>query len=76
MVPTSMLEAAQMLQDRENEFNKLPLDIRKQFNFNFNEYIAEAGNNIESWATKMGIIKEAEPDLPLEVPPTEAEGGE
>ena len=76
MVPTSMLEAAQMLQDRENEFNKLPLDIRKEFNFNFNEYIAEAGNNIESWSKKMGLIPEVDPTLPKVQTVEEPKGGE
>lgn len=56
--PKSMLEAAIMLNDQEVEFNHLPLDIRKAFNFSFTEYLAEANNNLESWATKMGYVKE------------------
>lgn len=73
MVPTSMLEAAQMLQDRENDFNQLPLDIRKQFNFSFTEYIAEAGKNFKSWSEKMGLIKEPSPEPKPEAP---KEGGD
>ena len=76
MVPGSLLEAAMMLQDRENEFNQLPIDIRREFNFNFNEYIAEAGKDIKSWSKKMGIYKETALDpLPEEGAPNE-EGGE
>lgn len=55
LAPTSLMEAQQILQKQENEFNKLPLEVRKQFNFSFSEYIAEAGNDVNSWATKMGF---------------------
>lgn len=73
MVPTSMLEAAQQLQDMENDFNALPIDIRRQFNFSFTEYIAEAGNDINSWGNKMGLIKKTEP---TPEPAPNKEGGE
>lgn len=70
MCPTSMLDAAQRLQDMENDFNQLPLDVRRSFNFSFTEYIAEAGKDAASWATKMGIIKkkttEPEPTVPVD----------
>lgn len=70
--PKSLLEAAQILQDQENTFNQLPLDVRKEFNFNFNEYIAEASKDIKSWATKMGY---KEPTQEPEVK-EEPKGGE
>ena len=76
MVPGSLLEAAMMLQDRENEFNQLPIDIRREFNFNFNEYIAEAGKDIKSWSKKMGIYKEPAADPLPEVAAPTKEGGE
>lgn len=72
--PKSLLEAAQILQDQENTFNQLPLETRKQFNFNFNEYIAEASKDINGWATKMGY-KEKAPE-PQEPKPQEPKGGE
>lgn len=56
MVPKSLLEAQITLQKQENDFNHLPLEVRKKFNFSFTEYIAEAGNNTKSWAEKMGYI--------------------
>ena len=72
--PKSLLEAAQMLQDQENTFNQLPLETRKQFNFNFNEYIAEASKDLKGWASKMGYKEET---TITEQPPTdETEGGE
>lgn len=72
LVPGSMLEAAQKLQDMENDFNQLPLDVRRNFNFSFTEYIAEAGKDVESWGKKMGYIKEQ----PIEEPEPIKEGGE
>lgn len=66
VIPTSLLEAQIMLQDQENYFNQLPLETRKAFNFNFNEYIAEAGKNLESWSKKMGIVKEQPVEEPIE----------
>lgn len=74
-IPKSLLEAQIMLQDQENEFNHLPLEVRKQFNFSFSEYIAEAGNNIESWANKMGFVKEEAAAAP-EAATAAPEGGE
>lgn len=76
MVPESLLQASQMLQDRENEFNQLPIDIRRKFNFSFNEYIAQAGNDIEVWAEKMGIVKAAVEDTITPEQTPDNEGGE
>lgn len=76
MLPTSMLEAAQRLQDMENDFNALPLDIRRKFNFSFTEYVAESGKDLDSWASKMGLKKEVVADPPKVDAPTVNEGGE
>lgn len=62
VVPHSFMEAQILLQEQENKFNHLPLDVRKQFNFSFTEYIAEAGKDINSWATKMGIVSKTAAD--------------
>lgn len=75
MCPTSMLDAAQKLQDMENDFNQLPLDVRRSFNFSFTEYIAEAGKDVSSWAAKMGLVK-PEPEVPEPKVPAIKEGGE
>ena len=73
LVPKSLLEAQIELQNRENEFNMLPLETRKQFNFSFSEYIAEAGKDINSWANKMGFIKK---NKEIEEEPTPEKGDE
>lgn len=64
IVPKSFMEAQQLLQEQENKFNQLPLDIRKKFNFAFTEYIAEAGNDFNSWLNKMGLVKEEAAKVP------------
>lgn len=79
LAPKSLLEAQQILQDQENTFNQLPLEIRKEFNFNFNEYIAEASNNMDSWGRKMRIIKdqqERETAIPPEIKNETSQKGE
>lgn len=75
VVPRSFMEAQILLQEQENKFNQLPLDVRKQFGFSFTQYIAEAGKDINSWASKMGIVKEpaAAPTEPVAAPT--GEGG-
>ena len=78
LAPKSMLEAAQKLQEAENKFNKLPIEVRREFNFNFNEYIAEASSDLGAWAKKMGFITELpKDDSGLDPTPiVESEGGE
>lgn len=75
VVPKSMMEAQMILQEQENTFNQLPLDIRKQFNFSFTEYIAEAGKDIGSWGKKMGLYKEPVVEQPKPINPELKEGG-
>lgn len=75
VVPKSMMEAQMILQEQENTFNQLPLDIRKQFNFSFTQYIAEAGNDIKSWGNKMGLYKTTVADQPKAEAPEPKEGG-
>lgn len=77
LAPKSLMEAQQRLNDMEQEFNHLPLETRKAFNFNFNEYIAEAGKDINSWCEKMGLIKTASANqTESEAADPETKGGE
>lgn len=75
-VPKSMMEAQILLQEQENTFNQLPLDVRKQFNFSFTEYIAEAGKDLKSWGSKMGLYKTPVADQPKAEAPEPKEGGD
>lgn len=74
VAPKSMMEAAQRLNDMEQEFNHLPLETRKAFNFNFNEYIAEAGKDLKSWCNKMGLTQTTADHTEPEAAP-EVKGG-
>ena len=49
VMPTSLLEAKQIIIDAEKSFEQLPLEIRKEFNNNVDEFLA---------GTKNGKIKE------------------
>lgn len=79
MVPKSLMEAQITLQEQENAFNKLPLEVRKKFNFSFTEYIAQASNNFTQWADKMGYLpnhEEQTPEIPGSSPKPEEKGEE
>lgn len=52
--PSSIAEAQQYIIDAKNRFNKLPKEIKAKFEYNAEMYIAELGNNPESWLEKMG----------------------
>lgn len=56
-MPKSLAEAQMLMQKIENEFNALPIEIRKEFNNSAEEYVAAYGN--EKWAKAIGLVKEA-----------------
>ena len=43
-MPTNLVQARQMLIDADNKFKTLPLEVRKEFNNNANEFLAAANN--------------------------------
>ena len=46
-LPTTFADVLKTVIDSENQFNELPLDIRKEYNFSTAEYIADIGS--EKW---------------------------
>lgn len=54
-MPTNLAEAQGMIIKLQNEFDTLPIDVRRQFNFSVEEYISKFGS--EDWATAMGYVK-------------------
>lgn len=56
--PSSIAEAQQYIIDAKNEFDKLPKEIKAKFEYNPEVYIAELGNNPESWLEKTGFADE------------------
>lgn len=55
-MPKTLAEAQNMIIKLTNEFEALPLEQRRAFNFSVEEYIAKFGT--EEWATTMGYTKE------------------
>lgn len=63
-MPTSLAEAQQRLIDAENYFNKMPLELRKEFNNSYTEFLASINNgNIEKIAKKYAKVEEKENEL-------------
>lgn len=44
-MPTTYAEMLTMTMKAQEEFNKLPLEIRKEYNFSAEEYLADAGSD-------------------------------
>lgn len=56
--PKTYAEVLQLRIDAENNFYKLPLEVRQKFNNDFNVYFANAGT--EDWFAKMGLSSDPE----------------
>lgn len=54
-MPISLMDAQNKILKVEREFNTLPLEERKKFNFSVEKYISEYGTN--EWAEKLGFTK-------------------
>lgn len=60
MLPSTLAEAQQKIIDLKYEFSQLPKDIRKEFDYNEEKYIAEWGS--DEWLKKTGVDKLLEKD--------------
>lgn len=52
-MPKNLMEAQSMIQDMNNIWTKLPLDLRAKYNHSVEEFIAAAGQ--KEWLEDMGI---------------------
>lgn len=59
-LPTSFAGILQLVISAENEFAALPLEIRKEYNYNASEYIADIGS--ERWMSIFGRKETATDD--------------
>lgn len=59
-LPSTLAEAQQKMLDLKQEFSQLPKEIRKEFDYSEEKYIAEWGS--ESWLKKTGVEKLIEAD--------------
>lgn len=57
-MPTTLAEAQNKIISLKNEFNSLPIDVRRQFDFSPEQFIHEFGTN--DWLSKMGYNLEKE----------------
>lgn len=61
IIPKTLAGMKQALIDAEDHFNKLPLEVRKEFNHNVNEYLNAIDNGtIDSRLEKFGV-KQSQP---------------
>ena len=60
-MPTSLMDAQIKIMGIKNEFEQLPNEIRKQFNYSLGEYIAQYGT--EGWANTLGLTQEETHEL-------------
>lgn len=52
--PTNYAEVLNVINNATNQFNSLPIEIRAQFNFNLNEFIASLGS--DKYNNALGIV--------------------
>lgn len=57
-MPDNFRDAQNKILKMKSDFEKLPLDIRRQFDFSPEKYVSEIGQ--DSWLKAMGFIKETE----------------
>lgn len=64
--PRSYAELLNKVLEGEQTFNQLPLDIREQFGFSYERWLADAGS--DSWLSAMGMSPTPDPtvDPPIE----------
>ena len=69
-MPKNLQEAQNAIIRLKNEFDSLPIDTRREFNFSPEQYINEYGT--EKWQKTMGLYKEPtiEKELPIKEKPT------
>ncbi|QCS36610.1 minor capsid protein [Capybara microvirus Cap3_SP_481] len=54
-MPENLMAAQNFILKAEAEFEKLPLEIRKEFNYSTEEYVSAYGS--EEWANRVGLTK-------------------
>lgn len=73
-MPKNIFEANERIKKAEETFNNLPLNLRKEYDFSFEKYLADFGS--ENWKEKMGLNNEETKDLPANKETTKGEENE
>lgn len=63
-VPKTIFEAQQKIKEAEKTFEELPIEIRSEYNNNFNEYLKDVGTN--HWLETVGLKEKATPEVKVE----------
>ncbi|QCS36499.1 minor capsid protein [Capybara microvirus Cap3_SP_433] len=71
--PENLIEAQNIILKEKENFERLPLEIRRKYNHSFTEYLADMGS--ETWAKNMGFIKDEPKTEPKTEPKEPTEGG-
>ena len=67
-MPSNMHEAINLMNQAKADFEKLPVDIKQQFDNDYNKFIATMGT--QEWLDKMQVVKEevsneSQPEQPV-----------
>lgn len=62
--PRSLMEAQVTILNLKNEFEKLPADVKREFDFSMEKYVAEYGS--AKWAKALGLTKEEAAEMKIE----------
>lgn len=68
-MPKTLAEAQTKIMTIKNEFNDLPLEIRKRYDNSVEKYIADYGT--ENWAINVGLIKKKVEEATAEIKESE-----
>lgn len=63
-IPNTLAEAQNFVIQAKNEFDQLPINIRRQFNMSAEQYIAEYGKT--SWIEKLGITPKQQGEVKID----------
>lgn len=58
-MPANLAEAQNKIISLKNQFNSLPIELRKEFDFSPEKFIHEFGT--DDWALKMGYVSQGKP---------------
>ena len=59
-MPTNFRDLMNVVITDENDFNKLPLEVRRAYNFSASEYISDIGS--DKWASLLGLKEDKKED--------------
>lgn len=55
-MPENIFEAHQKIKEAEEQFDKLPIEVKEKYGMSFDRFLADFGS--ENWLKNMGMIKE------------------